>query len=367
MLAAWILLLWVGSSSSFLSAEGGHAAKEENHTKSTGIRVTDSPRNLGVESLDTESTPIPPDEAYSSKTFQLDSSYFSEMKISNLGDPANIQHILLLTHGDTPRYYDVPFEYGGSPTPSINDDFKTIHEQMTDRGEGVLVLQPMASERDWHDFYKDDSNDPKAKEAAAELMQQIEQILAQLPPDQREQAQVHFHSFSGAGRLDRAFHAIADSSTEKSAEFFKRLSSYTASDAMVNNSFSDHEKLSTAPLASSWARFARSRPTTKVNFISDSSAEYAYMQGLHLETIERSRQTNPVSAPVYTYVKPNEEGELRTHLKEPFEGEGIQKRLKRTAQKIQLSGNVSISFKEGHVNTYLGGQIAEQFLKNSSR
>lgn len=209
-------------------------------------------------------------------------SMFSGMRLSLVGDSRRVDDFLFLFHGDKPSYYDPPMESVRSAV-SVSGEMWKLHQALSKQGEGLLIVQPKCSEVDWHSLFKNSNSDFRAMNLVLEI-QAIYVALSQRVPGE---GRLHLHSFSGAGRVDRAIHrAILENDASLKNLREAPLASWTASDAMVNNSFSAEEKLENkSVMAVSWALFLKERPSLPVTIVYDKTAEYPYMQGINLDVI----------------------------------------------------------------------------------
>lgn len=286
----------------------------------------------------------------------LKSSLFSGMRLSTVGEGSKIDDFLFLFHGDTPSYYDSTTKAGRSSFP-IEAELLRLHKSLKKQGVGLLVVQPFCSKSDWHSLYGSSSSDYRATGLVIEIQGFYRTLCDRL----RRECGLHIHSFSGAGRVDRALHAALSSKDETFALLRSGiLRSWTASDSMVNNSYSREDKEKhTSIMAVSWAEFLLDHPSVPVTLIYDRSGEYPYMQGITLDVMR-------------FYQDLEEHGEIRV---EPnvriIENSGVSRTV--IANQSSVLGKlkawegkrkvVYLNSAESHLTTFLG-QIANSYLKN---
>lgn len=305
-----------------------------------------------------------PRQAEASTTFRFRedtdaAQWLAELRLTQLGDPKQTRDVLFLFHGDTPNYY---VQYGGGNAASITADFSKLHQVLSSIHEGLLVIQPLSAERDWHSLYREAPRDSRATTIITLLHEVYDQCRLQLPG---KKGALHLHSFSGAGRIDRAWHeyfSVEGRRGQRGRALLKdELKSWTASDAMVNNSFSnaDKEKFGSV-LAASWAGFLHRNPDLPVTFIYDREGEYSYMQGVNLDVLRYTEDLRTkgkiVSEPSVGFVKSGDY--LRSINKDQTAV------LAELAKREGRSGVITLDKADGHIHTFLG-KIADAYLNHN--
>lgn len=283
-------------------------------------------------------------------------SLFSGMRLSTVGDDSNIEDFLFLFHGDTPSYYDTTTKAGRSSFP-IEAELLRLHKALKKQGVGLLVVQPLCAKSDWHSVYRSSSSDFRATGLAVE----IQSLYRTLCERFQKETGLHIHSFSGAGRVDRALHFALSSKDETFALLRSGIvRSWTVSDGMVNNAYSREEKEKlTSIMAVSWANFLLDHPSIPVTLIYDRSGEYPYMQGITLDVIRFFRDLQEHgdirAEPSVQIVESS--GVFRTAIDDRSR---VIKELKQWEGKREV---VLLTSAKTHLTTFLG-EIANSYLKN---
>ena len=357
------ILFAVFAFSSLILLFSSHVLGEEKHPFNSSPKDPDQkpiPSQLrDIESFDSL---ISPSKSPSSYIFRLSPSLrektlFSEVKLTALGNTGNVTDFLLLLHGDIPRYYQKPFGRKRD-TPSIDTDFFKLHHAMTSCGRGMVVAQPLCSSKDWHALFKDDKSDPRAEQLATHLVAVFWACSRVLG---NEKLRLHLHSFSGAGRVDRALHQhFTAAPGDGKVQFLvnENLKSWAASDAMVNNAFSSEDKLELqSVMARSWAEFLFRFPHIYTTFIYDRSATYPYMQGIHLDVFRFHadlQSSGKISSDASVKIIRSANGVFTANKDSSLIREDLGK-LERKTQ------NPSLQSGEDHLSTFLG-RISAVFL-----
>ncbi len=285
-----------------------------------------------------------------------ESSLFSSVRFSLLGNPSGVNDFLFLFHGDTPSYYDTTTKAGKSATP-IEADLWRLHQELSKVGEGLVVVQAKSSKQDWHSLYRTSQSDFRANGLAIEIQVLYLALCKYFPGERR----CHFHSFSGAGRVDRALHKALLEGEETFPELRSgALQSWTVSDGMVNNAFSKEDKLEKkSVMAVSWANFMQRYPAISVTLVYDRSGEYPYMQGINLDVIRFSRdlaETGRIGVEPSVKII-GQAGALRTVN---VDGSKVLKQLQAFEKKRDV---VRLKSANNHLNTFLG-EIADSYLEH---
>lgn len=306
---------------------------------------------------------LPPRESLSTFEYRFSgdlarNSLFSGMRITLVGMPTSVNDFLFLFHGDTPSYYDRRSNVGNSIP--IEAELLELHENLKSYGEGLLVVQPRCSGQDWHSLYRSAAVDEKANRIVEEIQALYSGMCLHFPGECR----LHLHSFSGAGRVDRALH---DGLTNR-LELFptigsEALKSWTVSDGMVNNAYSREDKLrDRSIMAVSWARFLHRYPSVQTTLIYDRSGEYPYMQGINLDVIrfldDLDQHGQITVTPSVKIVEKG--GNLRTVS---VDASDILKELKANERKSSV---VRLKSADSHLSTFLG-EIANSYLEHRTK
>lgn len=247
------------------------------------------------------------------------------VKIWTLGNRDNISYIWLVFHGDTPKFY----------TKELSKDRVKLHKRLLSQNKGALLIQPKSlpaksfkvmGGQGWGDLYGKSKAAIKVTKRkkyfgsmVIKVFRQFEKIL------KNRSLKLQTVSFSGAGRIDRAFHEYLswgmsqdNNDNLRVKEFINNnLLSLAACDSMVNRSFYDAKKW---PLVQSWLGFLNQFPNIKTTLIYDKNRDYPYMADM-IENILKGHIGNQFKLP------------LRTSI--------YNKRLK-------------IDFGHGHMNTFIG-------------
>ncbi|MEM7699602.1 MAG: hypothetical protein AAF236_14490 [Verrucomicrobiota bacterium] len=326
---------------------GGGGSAEDESPPSLSFKVVEINDGYNV---------APPDETRSTIEYRFggtlgENSFFAGIRLSAVGNRESVSDILFLLHGDKPSYYDAKARNGKQP--SIEGELIDLDRHLSEAGAGLLVVQPLCAKQDWHSLYRSSSEDISAQRLARELADQIRGISRKLGTVER----IHLHSFSGAGRVDRAMHEAILSNESQFDDLRARLASWTVSDAMVNNAYSLTDKQNDGSvMAVSWARFLDQTPRLRAHFIYDLSGQYHYMQGINLDVFrfldDLEEHGEIVSEPSVTLRNG------RTVLKNP---KSVAAQL---AKLESRQGRITISSAPTHMATFLGN-IADSFIRGS--
>jgi len=211
------------------------------------------------------------------------------VKIWTLGNKKKIEHIWIVFHGDSPNFY----------VDELKSDRNKLHAKLLRKNEGAVIIQPRSlsakalgvpAGQGWGDIYgKSKAAQQMTKKRAQygamiiKIFRQFEKILG----DRSLKLQVL--TFSGAGRIDRAFHEYLFKNYQvdgrlRVRDFVKNnLYAVTASDSMVHWSFIDAAK---NPLVKSWQRFFKMFPHVKATLVYDKNKTYSRMAKMNQEIWE---------------------------------------------------------------------------------
>lgn len=302
---------------------------------------------------------VPPNESGTTLDYQFGEairavSFFSGVRLSVVGNRAAISDVLILLHGDKPSFYDAAARNGKKP--SIEDELTQLDGGFAETNAGLLVVQPLCSAHDWHSLYRSSRDDERARFLALEIAELCTGLTEKLGGVKR----LHLHSFSGAGRVDRAIHEAMLSEEEAFGLLRKRLDTWTVSDAMVNNAYSLSDKQQYGSvMAVSWARFLHRFRSIRTHFIYDRSGQYHYMQGITLDVfrfLEDLRDGGEIVSP--PSVRLARSGGGPTVLKNPANVAAELQKLE------QREGLITVSSEKDHMATFLGC-IAKSYFQNS--
>lgn len=223
-----------------------------------------------------------------------------EITIWSLGNTKKIKHVWVVLHGDRPNYY----------VDKLKRARKHLHQQLKKRNEGALLVMPMAHSsqyykvnpgQGWADLYG------KTKGARQQTSKRMRYGLMPIRlfryfEKKLNQRTMLFQlaSFSGAGRIDRAFqesinYYYNNDPTGLNVKNFvqKNLLAQSAADSMVHWSFADAADY---PLVRSWTKFLNNYPKIKATLVYDKSRKYPYMADM-IQTIASDVQGYKVRLP----------------------------------------------------------------------
>lgn len=203
-----------------------------------------------------------------------------EMAIWNLGTK-NIKHVWVVLHGDRPKYYE----------QEMAQVRLNLHRALKRKKQGALLIMPLAhpfsyfkvpAGQGWGDIYGKSPQAQKLTQSRSRFgLMPIRLFRAVEKQLKNKNLLFQLVSFSGAGRVDRAFHEVLIDGynrdrTQLSLKDFvdHHLLAHSAADAMVHWSFADSER---KPLVTSWTHFLSRFPHVKSTHVYDRSKRYPYM------------------------------------------------------------------------------------------
>jgi hypothetical protein len=226
------------------------------------------------------------------------------VKLTTLGIRDNINYVWIVFHGDTPNFY----------TKELASDREILHQRLISKNNGALLIQPKSfssksfnvmAGQGWGDIYGKGYAAQKMTQRKEEFGSMIIKIFRQLEKRVKNRSlKLQVVSFSGSGRVDRAFHEFLISRYQmdnndslRVKEFVSNhLYSVTACDSMVNNSFNDARQ---RPLIKSWVSFLNQFPHVKTTLIYDNRRTYPYMADM-IEEVLQSYTGRKINLPIKT-------------------------------------------------------------------
>ncbi len=229
------------------------------------------------------------------------------VKLWTLGNRDNINYIWIIFHGDSPKFY----------TDELAGDRLKLHKKLLSQNKGAILIQPKSlpsrafgvmAGQGWADIYGRGQAAQKMTLRRKEFGSMIVKIFRQFEKRLKNRSlKLQTVSFSGSGRIDRAFHEFLLWGYDQDNNDLLRvkelinnnLYSVAACDSMVNNSFDD---ASQKPLVKSWVSFLKSFPRVKTTLIHDQERTYPYMADMIQEILQKytqSKVTLPMRATRY--------------------------------------------------------------------
>ena len=225
------------------------------------------------------------------KSLSGNDTLFESSKVWSLGVKNNTSDVFFVLHGDTPSFYE----------KELQDDFSKIHSALLKKQKGAIVIQlkSLPSKRlgvpggqGWSDLYGKSQGGQRNYRKRFLYPESILAIFKQIKTKlYHRQLKMHLVTFSGSGRVDRAFHEYLKINTHKNSikNFIENeFSSTTSIDAFVHWSFIDASK---RPLVKSWNDFMKSYPHINVTMVYDTKRTYSYMADMINEILNEYRGT----------------------------------------------------------------------------